>query len=108
MLDQRDGGDALGQAGLNLFFRFPLDESCIAPYAFIGGGAVFNAEDIDREDFDRDDDGSDDALWEAHAGIGVEYRFSPRCGAFVDGRFTVVDKNDNNFATIRTGIRLSF
>ncbi len=108
LLDQRDGGDALGQAALNVIVRFPIDGSCLAPYVFIGGGAVFNAEDIDREDFDRDDDGSDDALWEAHVGIGVEYRFNPRLGVFVDGRFTVVDKNDNNFATVRTGIRFAF
>ncbi len=107
LLDQRHGGDVLGQAGLNLFVRFPIDDHCLAPYIFIGGGAVFNAEDIDVEDFDNDG-GSDDALWEAHAGIGLEYRFSPRCGLFVDGRFTVVEKNDNNFATVRTGLRLSF
>lgn len=108
LLDPRHGSDVMGQAGLNLFFRFPIDSRCLAPYAFIGGGAVFNAEDVDAEDFDRDDDGSDDALWEGHAGVGLEYRFSPRLGVFVDGRFTVVEKNDNNFTTIRTGIRLSF
>lgn len=105
LLDPRHGRDVMGQAGLNLFVRFPNDSTCLAPYVFIGGGAVFNAEDIDADDFDRN---NDDALWEGHAGIGLEYRFNPRFGVFADGRFTVVEKNDNNFTTIRTGFRLSF
>jgi opacity protein-like surface antigen len=105
LLDPRHGRDVMGQAGLNLFVRFPNDTTCLAPYIFLGGGAVFNAEELDADDFDRN---NDDALWEGHAGVGLEYRFNPRFGVFADGRFTVVEKNDNNFTTIRTGFRLSF
>jgi opacity protein-like surface antigen len=55
-----------------------------------------------------DTEENDDALWAGHVGIGVEYRFTPNVGIFVDGRFTVVDKHENNFATVRTGVRLAF
>ena len=72
---------------------------------------MFNAEGIDREDLPGgdDDDGNDsDALLEGHAGLGIEYRFRPNVGIFVDGRFTVVDQTENNFATVRTGVRIAF
>jgi opacity protein-like surface antigen len=105
VFDTPNGGDVLGQAALNIFVRFPIDHLCLAPYLFVGGGAVFNAEDIDAADLKGD---SDDALWEGHAGIGVEYRINPHFGVFVDGRYTVVDKDDNDFATVRTGLRFAF
>jgi hypothetical protein len=111
LLDPRGDKDVIGQAALNVFIRFPIDASCIAPYFYVGGGAVFNAEGIDREDLPGgdDDDGNDsDALLEGHAGLGIEYRFRPNVGIFVDGRFTVVDQTENNFATVRTGVRIAF
>ncbi len=103
--DPQNGGDILGQAALNIFVRFPIDHLCLAPYVFLGGGAFFNAEDVDAADLKGE---SDDGLLEAHAGVGVEYRFKPNFGMFVDGRYTVVDENDNNCATIRAGFRFAF
>ncbi|HEV7867800.1 MAG TPA: outer membrane beta-barrel protein [Chthoniobacteraceae bacterium] len=101
--------DAVGYGALNIFARFPIDEACLAPYVYAGVGGVFNAEDLDVEDLPGGDtEENDDALWAGHVGIGVEYRFTPNVGIFVDGRFTVVDKHENNFATVRTGVRLAF
>ena len=105
LFDPRSSGDVLGQAALNVFVRFPIADSCVAPYLFLGGGAVFNAEDVDAADLKGN---SDDGLLEGHIGVGVEYRIKHNFGLFVDGRFTVVDKNDNNYTTIRTGFRIAF
>lgn len=104
-LFDRQPGDVLGQAALNIFLRFPIDHLCVAPYLYTGGGAVFNAEDVDAADLKGD---SDDGLLEAHVGAGIEYRIKPNFGVFTDGRYTVVDKRDNNFATIRAGFRFAF
>src|SRR4051812_27359367 len=58
--------------GGSLIFRLPIDEMCLAPYAFVGGGAVLDSEQ-----------------WAvAFAGVGVEYRVVPnKVGLFIDGRF---------------------
>lgn len=111
LLDPRNGSDIIGSTNLNLFVRFPIDSICLAPYIFVGGGGVFNAEDLDRADLpggDDDDDSDDDTFWSAHAGAGLEYRVTKRFGVFVDGRYTVVDEADNNFITVRSGIRIAF
>lgn len=99
-------GDALGSAALNVFLRFPCEQSCLAPYVYAGVGGVFNAEDRDKGLPGADK--GDDALLAGHLGVGLEYRVRPNIGLFIDGRFTVVDKHDNNFATVRTGLRFAF
>jgi hypothetical protein len=68
-----DGGETtFHNIGGSLIFRLPIDELCLAPYAFIGGGAVL--------------DGDQWAV--GFAGLGVEYRVIPnKLGLFVDGRF---------------------
>lgn len=122
--------DVVGSAAINLFFRFPLGESGWAPYVYVGGGALFNAEnnstdenaDFDDEfdqeaddviddlvDNDDNDNGnSDDSVFEGHAGAGVEYRITRNFGVFTDGRWTVVDGGKNNFPSVRTGVRFAF
>ncbi|MDQ3622980.1 MAG: porin family protein [Verrucomicrobiota bacterium] len=103
-------GDNLGAAAFNVFFRFPMDHICLAPYLYAGVGGVFNASDLDKGDITDigDDENNEDKFWSTHVGIGIEYRFSPRCGIFIDGRWTVVDEHSNNFAALRTGVRFSF
>jgi len=39
--------DALGQASGNLIFRYPIPGSRVAPYAYAGGGALFNGSEVD-------------------------------------------------------------
>ena len=81
----------------SLIFRLPIDEMCLAPYAFIGGG------------FHVDGD-----QWaSAHAGVGVEYRIVPqRVGLFADGRWTYLGDRyghgDLNFFSTRLGVRFVF
>ena len=47
--------------------RFPLGQSGVAPYVYAGGGRQCDPT----------------TLWFAHAGAGLENRFTPRVGAFV-------------------------
>ncbi len=81
----------------DLIFRLPLDQYCLAPYAFLGGGAVLDADD-----------------WAvAFAGVGVEYRVVPnKVGVFVDGRWNYFadrfDRGDQNNFTFRAGVRWVF
>lgn len=81
----------------SLIFRLPIDEACLAPYAFVGGGAVL--------------DGDQWAV--AFAGLGVEYRIVPnKIGLFVDGRFNYYghrfDYGEQNNYTARAGVRFVF
>ncbi len=88
---------AVHEAGGSIFFRFPIDSICLAPYVYVGGSAQFDGED-----------------WAAgHAGAGLEYRVVPnKIGIFVDGRFTYLGDrfggNDLHFTLVRAGVRWVF
>lgn len=71
--------------------RFPLGQSGVAPYVYAGGGRQCDPT----------------TLWLAHAGAGLEYRFTPRVGAFVDARYVLTDGTPN-FGLGRVGLRLGF
>jgi hypothetical protein len=81
----------------SLTYRHPLVVHCfgkplgVAPYAFAGIGGQFGDED----------------LFTSHVGAGVEVRCSPGIGVFADARWTC-GGGDDNWATIRTGVRVSF
>lgn len=103
-------GDGLGTTALNVFYRYPIGNW--APYLFLGGGIIFNANNIDKDnfadEFDRDDRDNNDVLFEGHGGLGVEYRFTPNVGVFTDARWIIVEDPKNNFPEIRAGVRLAF
>lgn len=71
--------------------RFPLGQSGVAPYVYGGGGRQCDPT----------------SLWFAHAGAGLEYRFTPRIGAFVDARYVLTD-GTANFGLGRLGLRFGF
>jgi hypothetical protein len=81
----------------SLIFRLPMDESCLAPYFFVGGGFHVDGEQ-----------------WaSAHAGVGIEYRIVPqKVGLFADGRWTYLGdrfgNDDLNFFSTRLGVRFVF
>jgi hypothetical protein len=81
----------------SLIFRLPIDNLCLAPYAFIGGGAVL--------------DGDQWAV--GFGGVGLEYRVIPnKLGLFIDARWNYYgdrygSDNQNNF-TSRAGVRWVF
>ncbi len=91
------GDDVFHNVDGSLIFRLPLDQYCLAPYAFLGGGAVM--------------DGNDWAV--GFVGVGVEYRIIPaKVGLFTDARWNYFgdryDRGDQNNFTIRAGLRLIF
>ena len=46
-------------------------------------------------------------VWFAQVGAGMEYRFSPQVGVFVDARWVVPDET-KYYGVARLGVRLTF
>lgn len=84
-------GSFVDSASANVTLRLPLGQSGFAPYIFGGGG--FHFEEI-RTQF-------------AQAGIGMEYRFTPHMGLFVDARGVIPDHTPD-YALARLGLRFAF
>jgi hypothetical protein len=66
-----NGGNFVDQFEGSLIARWPFEPSGWSPYIFGGGG---RSTDPDWE-------------WIVHGGVGVEYRFNPTTGIFMDGRY---------------------
>ena len=88
---ENTSGTFIDSASANLILRLPLGDGGLAPYAFGGGGRQF--EDIDA--------------WFAQLGAGLEYRFSPQVGAFVDARWVLPDET-KYYGVVRAGVRFAF
>lgn len=84
-------GTFIDNASANLTLRLPLGQSGFAPYIFGGGGRQF------------------DALknWYAQAGAGLEYRFTPQVGVFIDARGVLPDEA-KYYGVARLGMRFAF
>jgi hypothetical protein len=76
-------------ASLNV--RFPLGKSGFAPYVFGGGGYQFDLAEV----------------WFVQAGAGMEYRFTPNVGAFLDARWVLPDET-KYYGVARLGLRFAF
>jgi hypothetical protein len=88
---QNTTGAFIDSASASLILRFPLGQSGFAPYAFGGGGRQFEMAEA----------------WFAQAGGGIEYRFTPHVGVFIDAR-GVVPKESRYYGVARFGVRLAF
>jgi opacity protein-like surface antigen len=89
----RDGGEsAIWNYGGRLLFRYPIDSNCLAPYAFVAGGAESNGETNGT----------------VGVGGGLEYRVvSQKLGIFGEGRYTW-GSDDFDGAQVRVGVRFVF
>ena len=81
-------GVLFDQVSLSFSARLPLGP--VAPYGFGGLGRDFQS-----------------GLWSTHAGLGLEWRFHPRAGAFVDARY-VFASHDTDLLMMRAGVRFPF
>lgn len=81
----------IDQTSGSLVLRAPIGESGLAPYIFGGGGHMF---DPVSSTF-------------GHGGAGVEFRFTPHVGVFVDGRWVFTDRI-GNYGLGRAGLRIAF
>jgi hypothetical protein len=84
-------GAFIDSASANLTLRLPLGQSGFAPYAFGGGGHQFDAA----------------KLWFGQAGAGMEYRFTPHVGVFLDAR-AVWPNETRLYGVGRVGLRFAF
>jgi opacity protein-like surface antigen len=81
----------------DVFARLPIANSGFAPYIFGGAGWRDGSSVL----------GSGHAIDEltAHGGVGLEYRFNPHLGVFIDSRYTWTDKTSDESLT-RAGFRI--
>jgi hypothetical protein len=84
-------GQFIDNVSGSLIVRLPIGNSGLAPYVFGGGGYEF--EPVDQA--------------YGHFGAGLEIRFNPHVGIFVDARYIVPRKTDD-FGLGRAGFRFSF
>jgi hypothetical protein len=84
-------GSFVDSVSANLIFRLPLGESGFSPYAFGGGGRQFDPARV----------------WFGQFGTGMEYRFTPNIGLFLDGRIGFPNET-KYFGLLRLGLRLPF
>ncbi len=84
-------GNFINSAEANLILRLPLGQSGFAPYAFGGGGRQFA---MARE-------------WFGQFGVGMEYRFTPHVGVFLDARL-VLPNEVKEYGVARFGMRFAF
>ncbi len=79
------------KASASLIARLPLGESGFAPYLYVGGGRQFDPIELSF----------------AQGGAGLEFRFTPNVGLFLDGRYVLTDGTDDH-GLARVGLRLAF
>lgn len=84
-------GVLVDSVSANVIGRFPLGQSGFAPYAYGGGGRQFDMAKV----------------WFAQMGAGMEYRFTPRVGAFIDARWVLPDET-KYYGVARLGMRFGF
>ena len=84
-------GVFVDSASANVVLRLPLEQSGFAPYVFGGGGRQFEEA----------------KAWFAQVGAGIEYRFTPQIGAFLDARWVLPDET-KYYGVARLGVRFAF
>ena len=112
--DTENGRDWAGAALGTFTFRFPITCSRFAPYAFAGGGGIWNGRDRTETFIDTAGNiaavrtRSDNGKWLGQFGGGFEIRFTPHVGLTNDFSWNVVDGPKNNYGMVRTGINFAF
>jgi hypothetical protein len=91
LYSENDTGALVDSASGNLIGRFPLGDSGFAPYAFAGGGYQFDGLEVGFGQF----------------GAGLEFRFTPHVGLFVDARL-VYPEETKYYGLARLGLRFAF
>jgi hypothetical protein len=84
-------GAWVDSASVNLLLRYPVGDSGFAPYAL--GGAGYRFDDV--------------TAWFGELGAGMEYRFTPHMGVFLDARAVLPDET-RTYGLARLGVRFAF
>src|SRR5437879_11191328 len=89
-----NGGNFIDEALGSIIARWPLEPSGFAPYIFGGGGrafdygwspAILSAAGAPTRHYG----------WLVDFGVGLEYRFNPGTGVFIDGRYVWHDAHND-------------
>jgi len=119
---RRDSDGLVGGVLGTFTFRYPIPCSRVAPYAWVGAGAIFGGGsfgghgvgfgdvepgDDDPSDFFETGD-SDSTRLMAQYGAGVEVRFTPHIGWTNDVSFNHLEGGFNDFFQFRTGVNFAF
>jgi hypothetical protein len=91
MYSENTTGTFIDSASASLILRLPLGHSGFAPYVYGGGGYLFELGDV----------------WFAQVGAGIEYRFTPHIGTFLDARYVLPDET-KYYGVARLGVRFAF
>jgi len=86
-----NGGNFVDYVSGSLVVRLPFEKTGLAPYVFGGGGRTTQPV----------------WSWTGHAGVGLEMRFNPVTGMFIDSRYIWGDKV-RDAILFRAGFRLVF
>ena len=86
-----DGGNLVDSMSGNLIIRIPIDPTGLAPYVFGGGGRGTEPQ----------------WQWFEQAGVGLEYRFNPLTGIFLDARY-MFNNHTADELMLRSGLRFVF
>lgn len=78
----------------NLFLRYPICSLSLAPYAMVGGGAIYGE--------------GTNGKGVGHVGGGLEYRITDNIGLFGDARWVYSDVEPKSGVLARTGLRFAF
>jgi hypothetical protein len=94
------GGDAFStglegafvdNASGNLILRWPITQTGLSPYIYGGAGYQFDSA----------------KKWFGQGGVGLEYRFCPHTGLFIDAR-AMAPESTRYTGVARLGLRVSF
>lgn len=97
-------------------FRYPIGSSRFAPYAWVGGGAIFGGGEVEKVVVNDPFSGAfltgfkRDSVTRAigQFGGGLEVRLTPHIGWINDFSWNVINGRQNNFGMARTGINFAF
>ncbi|HEY3761141.1 MAG TPA: hypothetical protein VGN23_05290 [Verrucomicrobiae bacterium] len=84
--------DFINNASGNLYLRLPIESVHLAPYIYGGGGYQFYPGDSAFGQF----------------GAGLDIRVTHHWGLFVDARYVMPTRDEENFGLGRAGVRLVF
>jgi len=106
---------AIGAALGTFTFRLPIRNSRFAPYAYLGGGAIFGGGratetivDVNSGSSFRQDVRTANVEALGQIGAGFEVRLTRRLGVTSDFNWNLVNGANNNFGMVRTGLNFAF
>jgi hypothetical protein len=115
-IDPRQEERSIGSLLGTVTFRYPIGCSRFAPYAWVGGGAIFGGGEVEKVVINDPFSGAfltgfkrgSETKAIGQFGGGLEVRLTPHLGWTNDFSWNVIDGRNNNFGMARTGVNFAF